>query len=108
MKTITDKKTKSELKNLPEPLSNEMQMLFDFTSCGASRVVAASNLLALIHIEAPLYFAHAELLGRWAWVQFRKETPNVTRILIKLYSLWNRAVSASKSASKNLVKVSLR
>jgi len=91
MKTITEKKTKSGLTSRPEPRSTEMQMQFDFTPRGASRVLVASNLLALIHLEAPMYFAQAELWGRWAWIQFRNETPTVTRIVIELGLLWNKA-----------------
>jgi hypothetical protein len=49
-------------------------------------------LLALIHIEAPMYFAQAELLGRLAWIQLRNETPNVTRILDALGLLWRKAL----------------
>jgi hypothetical protein len=108
MNTITEMNSKSGLKSRPEPLITEMQMQFDFTPRVDNRVIAATGLLTLIHLEAPAYLAHAKLFGSWAWMQFRKETPNVTRIFIKLNSLWKTAASASKSASKNLLNVSRR
>ncbi len=92
MKTITDKKTKSGLKNRPEPLSTESQRQIDFRRRAANRSLETWKLLALLESETPKFFELAEVVGKWVWIQFTDKQPvAVTRILAELGFHWNQA-----------------
>jgi hypothetical protein len=92
MKTITEKKTKSGLKNRPEPLSTASQRQIDFRRRAANRSLETGKLLALLESETPRFFELAEVVGKWVWIQFTDKQPvAVTRILAELGFHWNKA-----------------
>ena len=92
MKTITDKKTKSELKNRPEPLSTASQRQIDFRRRAANRSLETEKLLVVLESEMPKFFELAEVVGKWVWIQFAGRQPaQVTRILAELGFHWNNA-----------------
>jgi hypothetical protein len=95
MKTITEKKTKSELKNRPEPLSTASQRQIDFRRRASNRSLETEKLLALLESETPKFFELAEVVGKWVWIQFTDKQPvAVTRILAELGFHWNKTRQA--------------
>jgi hypothetical protein len=95
MKTITEKKTKSGLKNRPEPLSTASQRQIDFRRRAANRSLETEKLLALLESETPKFFELAEVVGKWVWIQFAgRQSAKVTRILAELGFHWNNARKA--------------
>ena len=95
MKTITEKKTKSGLKNHPEPLSTANRRRIDFIRRKANRSLDTSKLLTLLQSDAPRFFAQAEVVGHWVWIQFAGKQPAaVTRVLAELGFHWNKARQA--------------
>jgi hypothetical protein len=92
MKTITEKKTKSGLKNRPEPLSTANPRQIDFVRRKANRSLDTERLLSLLERETPMFFELAEVVGKWVWIQFGGKQPAaVTRILAELGFHWNNA-----------------
>ena len=95
MKTNTDKKTKSGLKNHPEPLSTASERQIDFRRRTANRSLDTEKLLALLERETPNFFELAEVVGKWVWIQFAGRQPvTVTRVLAELGFHWNKARQA--------------
>jgi len=92
MKTITEKKTKSGLKNRPEPLSTANPRQIDFVRRKANRSLDTERLLSLLERETPKFFELAEVVGKWVWIQFAGKQPSaVTRVLAELGFHWNNA-----------------
>jgi hypothetical protein len=92
MKTITDKKTKSGLKNRPEPLSTANPRQIDFFRRKANRSLDTEKLLSLLETETPKFFELAEVVGKWVWIQFADKQPvAATRVLAELGFHWNKA-----------------
>jgi hypothetical protein len=88
MKTITEKKTKSGLKNRPEPLSTASQRQIDFRRRAANRSLETGKLLARLASVTPKFFELAEVV----WIQFTDKQPvAVARILAELGFHWNKA-----------------
>ena len=95
MKTTSEKKTKSGLKNRPEPFSTANQRQIDFRRRAANRSLETGKLLALLESETPKFFALAEVVGKWVWIQFTDKQPvAVTRILAELGFHWNKALQS--------------
>ena len=91
MKTTTDKKTKSGLKNRPEPLSTANPRQIDFIR-RKNRSLDTQRLLTLLERETPMFFELAEVVGKWVWIQFAEKQPAaVTRVLVELGFHWNKA-----------------
>jgi hypothetical protein len=92
MKTITEKKTKSGLLSRPEPLSTGSRPPINFTLRRTNRSLATEELLARLRSERPGFFALAEVVGQWIWIQFTDKQPHdVTRVLAELGFHWNKA-----------------
>jgi hypothetical protein len=92
MKTTTDKKTKSELKSRPEPLSTANPRQIDFVRRQANRSLDTQRLLTLLERETPSFFELAEVVGKWVWIQFAEKQPTaVTRVLAELGFHWNKS-----------------
>jgi hypothetical protein len=95
MKTIPEKKTKSGLKNRPEPLSRASQRRIDFIRRKANRSLDTHKLLTLLQSNAPRFFDLAEVVGHWVWIQFTDKQPAaITRVLAELGFHWNKARQA--------------
>jgi hypothetical protein len=91
MKTTKDKKTKSGLLSRPEPLSTGTRMPINLALRRTNRSLATEELLALLRSEKPGFFALAEVVGQWVWIQFTDKQPNeVTRVLAELGFHWNK------------------
>jgi hypothetical protein len=91
MKTIKEKKTKSELLSRPEPFSTANPRQIDFKRRRANRSLDTAKLLALLQSDAPMFHEAAEIVGRWVWVEFEDKQPlTVTRALAELGFHWNR------------------
>jgi len=57
----------------------------------ANRALNTENLLALLRSEAPKFFALAEVVGKWVWIQFDGKQPaTVTAVLSELGFHWNK------------------
>ena len=92
MKTNTEKKTKSGLKNRPEPFSTANPRQIDFSRRKANRSLDIEKLLALLESDTPKFFELAEVVGKWVWIQFAGKQPaQITRILAELGFHWNNA-----------------
>jgi hypothetical protein len=92
MKTIKDKKTKSGLLSRPEPLSTGTRLPINLALRRTNPSLATEELLALLRSEKPGFFALAEVVGQWVWIQFTDKQPNeVTRVLAELGFHWNKA-----------------
>jgi hypothetical protein len=89
MKTNT-KNHKSELKNRPEQLNTKPLPKIDLALRRANRTLNTEKLLALLRSETPRFFAVAEVVGKWVWIQFAEKQPShVTMILSELGFHWN-------------------
>jgi len=95
MKTNKEKKTKSGLKNRPEPRSTENPRQIDFIRRKANRSLDTDKLLSLLERETPTFFELAEVVGKWVWIQFAERQPaKVTRVLAELGFHWNKTRQA--------------
>lgn len=55
----------------------------------ANRGLNTERLLALLRSETPSFFALAEVVGKWVWIQFSdKQPPTVTSVLAELGFHW--------------------
>ena len=64
----------------------------DFARRNANRVLNTEALLALLRRETPKFFALAEVVGKWVWIQFDGKQPaTVTAVLSELGFHWNNA-----------------
>jgi hypothetical protein len=89
MKTNT-KNQKSELKSRPEQLNTKPLPKIDLALRRANRALNTEKLLALLRSETPRFFAVAEVVGKWVWIQFAdKQSPQVTMVLSELGFHWN-------------------
>ena len=56
----------------------------------ANRALNTDKLLSLLRREAPKFFALAEVVGKWVWIQFDQKQPvTVTAVLSELGFHWN-------------------
>ena len=56
----------------------------------ANRELSTERVLALLQQEAPTFFAIAEVVGKWIWIQFTDKQPReVTAALAELGFHWN-------------------
>jgi hypothetical protein len=86
MKTLN---SKSRLPNRPELSGTETRIKFKRRK--PNRSLDTDRLLALLRREAPSFFAVAEVVGKWVWIQFEQKQPaGVTRALSELGFHWNR------------------
>lgn len=61
----------------------------------ANRKLETEKLLSLLRSETPNFFALAEVVGKWVWIQFSdKQPPTVTRVLAELGFHWNNTRQA--------------
>lgn len=93
MKT-NNKNQNSGLQSRPEQLSTEKmgneRPKIDLALRRANRALDTEKLLALLKSETPKFFAVAEVVGKWVWIQFTDKQPSeVTRILAELGFHWN-------------------
>jgi len=55
-----------------------------------NRKLETEKLLTLLRSKTPDFFALAEVVGKWVWIQFSdKQPPTVTRVLAELGFHWN-------------------
>jgi hypothetical protein len=55
-----------------------------------NRKLETEKLLALLRSKTPDFFALAEVVGKWVWIQFSdKQPPTVTRVLAEFGFHWN-------------------
>jgi hypothetical protein len=96
MKTNTATNSKSGLLNRPEPLRTAANpRRIDFIRRKANRSLDTERLLALLQNDAPKFFALAEVIGNWVWIQFADRQPaTVTRVLAELGFHWNNVRQA--------------
>lgn len=56
----------------------------------ANQALGREQLLTLMRSNAPDFFAIAEIVGKWVWIQFPEKQPQqVTRVLAELGFFWN-------------------
>jgi hypothetical protein len=94
MKTQSDKIriSESELQSRPEPLSTGSRLQIDFALRRKNQSLNTDRLLDLLRYEAPRFFAVAEVVGKWVWIEFAGKQPaQVTRLLAELGFHWNHA-----------------
>ena len=95
MKTNTNHKSESGLKNRPEPLSTANLRQIDFIRRKANRSLDTQKLLALLESQTPRFFELAEVVGKWVWIHFAEKQPAaVTRVLAELGFHWNNTRQA--------------
>lgn len=62
----------------------------NFARRRANRQLPTERVLALLQSEAPNFFALAEVVGKWVWIQFTDRQPReVTAALAELGFHWN-------------------
>ena len=62
----------------------------NFARRRANRQLSTERVIALLQREAPSFFAVAEVVGKWVWVQFTDKQPReVTAALAELGFHWN-------------------
>lgn len=86
---------KSELKSRPEQLNTKPLPKIDLELRRANRELNTEKLLSVLRADAPSFFALAEVVGKWVWIQFTEKQPsNVTMILSELGFHWNNTRQA--------------
>ena len=98
MKTKTAKSIKNQKSGLlsrPEQLGTKQTKKplpkISFKRRYANRALNTDKLLALLRSETPSFFALAEVVGKWVWIQFTdKQPPTVTSVLAELGFHWNK------------------
>ena len=94
MKTKTNRqpKTTSELQSRPEPRSTGTRPKINFAVRRTNRSLATEQVLTLLRNDTPRFFAMAEVIGKWVWIQFTDKQPSdTTRTLAELGFHWNNA-----------------
>jgi hypothetical protein len=93
MKTNTDSNTKSGASSRPEPRERlASRPPIDFALRRTNRSLVTEKLLALLRSDAPGFFAVAEVVGKWVWIQFEGKQPSErTRLLAELGFHWNHS-----------------
>ena len=86
-KTMKTKSNKNQIKaqSRPEHLSTEKtgneRPKIDLALRRANRALATEKLLAVLRSDAPDFFAVAEVVGKWVWIQFsEKQPPQIKRL----------------------------
>ena len=88
MKTYTIKN--SEAQNRPEQSGTDSRAKINLKRRFENRSLNTEKLLALLRSEAPNFFAAAEVVGKWVWIQFDGKQPAfVTSALSELGFHWN-------------------
>jgi hypothetical protein len=88
MKTYTIKN--SEAQNRPEQSGTDNRPKINLKRRFANRSLNTEKVLALLRSEAPNFFAAAEVVGKWVWIQFDGKQPAfVTSALSELGFHWN-------------------
>jgi hypothetical protein len=91
MKTKTQN-SKAGLQNRPEQLSTNTgsRPEINFELRKQNRSLDKDSLLALMRSKAPSFYAVAEVVGNWVWIQFDGKQPSqITRALAELGFHWN-------------------
>jgi hypothetical protein len=89
MKTQTQNQ-KSEAQSRPEQLSTDKRAKINTARRHANRALNTNKLLALLRSETPKFFALAEVVGKWVWIQFDGKQPvTVTSVLSEFGFHWN-------------------
>jgi len=95
MKTYKIKNQNSEAQNRPEQSSTDSRPKIDLKRRFANRALNTEKLLALLRNEAPTFFALAEVVGKWVWIQFDGKQPvPVTSALSEYGFHWNNTRQA--------------
>ena len=93
MKTNTKnqkQKTNTGLLNRPEQLGTDTRPKIDFALRRANRKLNTESVVGLLREKAPNFFAVAEVVGKWVWIQFADKQPvEVTSTLSELGFHWN-------------------
>src|ERR1700728_4584933 len=90
MKTNTNSKSKSGLKSRPEPLSTGNLSKINLALRRTNRSLDTEKLLGLLRSQNPRFFALAEVVDKWVWIQFSGKQPaQVARVLAELGFHWN-------------------
>jgi hypothetical protein len=95
MKTYKIKNQNSEAQNRPEQSGSDSRPKIDLKRRFANRALNTEKLLALLRNEAPIFFAVAEVVGKWVWIQFDgKQSIPVTSALSEYGFHWNNTRQA--------------
>ena len=79
------KNQNSEAQNRPEQSGTDKRAKINTARRQANRALNTENLLALLRSEAPNFYAIAEIVGKWVWIQFDQKQPvTVTAVLSEL------------------------
>ena len=87
----------SELKSRAEQLSTSKTGLapINFARRRVNRSLDTDSLIQLLRTRSPGFFAFAEVVGRWVWIQFPEKQPvEVTSRLAQLGFHWNNTRQA--------------
>ena len=100
--------THSELQSRPEQFSTKTGLSkINFARRRANRRLHTQRLVALLRREAPKFFAIAEVVGHWVWIQFTEKQPGeVTSRLAELGFHWNNRRQAWQHPCGTLSKAS--
>jgi hypothetical protein len=75
----------------------------DFAKRQANRALGTREVLDLLRAEAPRFYALAEVVGQWVWIQFPdRQPPTVTGQLAELGFHWNNARQAWQHPCQHL------
>jgi len=85
-----NQKQNTGLLNRPEQLGTQNRPKIDFALRRANRKLNTDSVVGLLREEAPSFFAVAEVVGKWVWIQFADKQPvEITAVLSELGFHWN-------------------
>ena len=72
-------------------IKTDTRAKIDMARRNLNRSLNTDKLLALLRNEAPKFYALAEVVGKWVWIQFDSKQPvTVTAVLSELGFHWNK------------------
>jgi len=93
MKTTSQKNTKTGAQSRPEQVSRENKttlIQIDLKKRLANRMLGTQQLLSRLQKDAPDFYAVAEVVGKWVWIQFDGKQPSsITSALSEFGFHWN-------------------
>ncbi len=79
-----------QIMNTPTQTITAPRPQIDFARRDANRQLGTQAVLSLLRTEAPQFYARAEIVGKWLWIQFPDKQPReVTSALAQLGFHWN-------------------
>lgn len=105
MKTKSQNQKSERQNRADQQLSTGSRPKINLQLRRTNRKLETEKLLSLLRSETPDFFALAEVVGKWVWIQFSdRQPPTVTRVLAELGFHWNNTRQAWQHPCGTLIE----